>query len=78
MALENESPGLKIPRPVAADDGKVLGYTASTDSLSWVTGGGAAGPTGPTGAGGPTGPSVTGPTGATGADGPTGPTGPGP
>ena len=52
MAIEFETPGMKIPYPTAADDGKVLGFTAATWSLGWVAGDGASGFSGINGASG--------------------------
>ena len=48
------TPGLQIPAPTDADDGMVLGWSATT-GFGWVVGG-ATGPTGPQGDTGPTGP----------------------
>lgn len=59
------NPGLDIPAPTDADDGLVLGWSATT-GFGWVVGGA-------TGPGGPTGPSGT--SGFSGFAGPTGPTG---
>lgn len=37
MAIEFETPGMKIPMPTAAQDGYVLGYDHATFSIVWQT-----------------------------------------